>query len=56
MKITARAPDGIAEALESADGHPVLALQCHPELLSAEKPEFAAPFDWLVDRAAHWAG
>ena len=52
LKITGRAPDGIVEALESDDGHPVLGLQCHPELLSADRPEFAAPFEWLIEQAA----
>jgi putative glutamine amidotransferase len=51
LKITARAPDGIVEAVESVDGAAVLGLQCHPELLSATRKEFAAPFEWLVAQA-----
>jgi len=51
LTVTARAPDGIIEAVESADDQAILGLQCHPELLSAEKAEFAAPFEWLVTEA-----
>ena len=52
LRATAWAPDGIVEALEPADGYPLLALQCHPEDLSAEREEFLAPFQWLVRQAA----
>lgn len=43
---TATAPDGVVEAVQSVDGL-VLAVQWHPELLSAPDPTFC----WLVDTA-----
>ena len=51
LKASAWAPDGIVEGVESSDGSPLLAVQCHPEDLSAERQEFLAPFGWLVERA-----
>jgi putative glutamine amidotransferase len=51
LKPIAWAPDGVVEALESADGYPLLAVQCHPERLAHKSREFLAVFRWLVDRA-----
>jgi putative glutamine amidotransferase len=49
LTITARAPDGIIEAVEHA-GHPwMLAVQWHPEITAAEDPTQQALFDELVD-------
>lgn len=50
-KITARAKDGVAEAMESVDGKPILAVQFHPEEMTTIVPEFHALFTWLVTRA-----
>ncbi len=43
---TAKAPDGVVEAFETADAR-VLGVQWHPELLDAPDPTFT----WLVDQA-----
>ena len=50
LKITARAPDGIIEAIESADGR-CLGVQFHPEECALLYPSFDAIFSWLVKRA-----
>jgi putative glutamine amidotransferase len=49
LRATAWSPDGIIEAVQSSDGYPLLALQCHPERLWEARPEFLKPFEWLVD-------
>jgi len=56
MRITARAGDGVAEAMEAEDGRPVLAVQSHPERHFRELPECAALFRWLVGEAAARSG
>jgi putative glutamine amidotransferase len=48
MRITGRAKDGVVEAVEAADGRPVLGVQFHPEELAGQEARFQAPFDWLV--------
>ena len=50
LKITARAPDGVIEAIESADGR-CLGVQFHPEECALLYPSFDAIFSWLVKRA-----
>jgi len=45
------APDGIIEAVESVDGHPLLGVQWHPELLTHQPPH-GQLFAWLA-RAAN---
>ncbi len=47
----AHAPDGLVEAVESADGL-ALGVQWHPENFAPEHPDHAAIFTWLVDAAA----
>jgi putative glutamine amidotransferase len=42
--------DGTVEAVEGTDGHRVLGVQWHPELL-LDEPGHAALFDWLVAEA-----
>lgn len=56
LRVTARAPDGIAEALESddADGW-VVAVQWHPEETTHEDPAQQRLFTTLVDEAARRA-
>ena len=46
LLVTARAPDGTIEAVESADGF-VLAVQWHPEMYDALDPVFT----WLINQA-----
>ena len=46
LMVSAKAPDGVIEGLESADGE-VLAVQWHPELLDAPDPAFR----WVVGEA-----
>lgn len=47
---TAWSPDGVIEAIESTEGHRVLGVQWHPELLR-HLPAHAALFSWLVAEA-----
>ena len=47
----AHAPDGLVEAVESADGL-ALGVQWHPENLASGHSDHAAVFTWLVDAAA----
>ena len=51
LEVTARAPDGIIEAVESNDARPLLGVQFHPENLVKKYPAFLGLFTWLVDRA-----
>lgn len=51
LRISARAHDGVVEALESTDGTPLLTLQCHPEECTGAYPVFQRVFDWLVTEA-----
>lgn len=48
MRITAIAPDGTAEAMESACHKPVIGVQWHPEWMGADGLPL---FRWLVDEA-----
>ena len=48
MHITATAPDGTAEAMESACHKPVIGVQWHPEWMGADGLPL---FRWLVDEA-----
>jgi len=52
LRISARARDGVVEAIEADDGRPVLAVQWHPEDCCDEYPPFQKLFDWLVESAA----
>lgn len=47
LRITARADDGIVEAIE-VPGRSILGVQWHPEWMSTPDPAF----DWLVDQAS----
>ncbi|HEY3416417.1 MAG TPA: gamma-glutamyl-gamma-aminobutyrate hydrolase family protein [Armatimonadota bacterium] len=51
LRISARARDGVVEAIESAEGKPLLAVQCHPEECVGTYPHFRKLFDWLVNEA-----
>lgn len=51
LRISARARDGVIEAIESNEGKPVLAVQFHPEEIAATYPVFQRLFDWVVGEA-----
>jgi putative glutamine amidotransferase len=51
FNIIARAPDGIAEALEFPDRPGLVAVQWHPELTAENDPSQQRLFDWLVNAA-----
>jgi putative glutamine amidotransferase len=51
LKVIARAADGIVEAVQAADGYPMLAVQFHPERLAHKDEQCAALFRWLVAAA-----
>lgn len=51
LKVTARTPDGVVEALEDETGR-ILLVQWHPELLRARDPRMNALFAELVRLAA----
>lgn len=51
LRCTAVDEDGIIEGIEPIDGAPVIGVQWHPEMLTAE-PAHQALFVWLVNRAA----
>jgi putative glutamine amidotransferase len=46
VRVVGRADDDVAEAIEY-DGHDVIAVQWHPELLDELEPVF----DWIVEKA-----
>lgn len=50
LRISARAPDGVVEAIEDPSMPLFLAVQWHPENLSTE-PEHLAPFKLLVEKS-----
>lgn len=51
LRISARAADGVIEAIESAEGKPVVAVQCHPEACTDIYPCYQTLFHWLIDEA-----
>jgi len=51
LRATARSPDGVIEAIEAADGRPILGVQFHPEQLADDYAQFRAIFDWFVAQA-----
>lgn len=51
LKPVAWSDDGIVEAVEPADGYPLLAVQSHPERLAETQGRFLAVFKWLIDAA-----
>ena len=52
FNVSATAPDGVIEAVESAEYKPVMGVQWHPEWLADSGP---ALFKWLVGEAATFA-
>jgi putative glutamine amidotransferase len=56
LRVVARAPDGLIEAVE-VDGHPeVTSVQWHPEDTAADDPTHQRIFDAFVTRAAQTRG
>ncbi len=51
LRITARAEDGVIEALEANDDTPILAVQCHPEAGPDHYPSHLPLFHWLIEEA-----
>lgn len=51
LRAVAKAPDGVVEAVESAEGTQILAVQWHPENMWQEHPEMKALFADFIDRA-----
>ncbi len=52
LKISAKAPDGIIEAVESTEFKPVLGVQWHPECFAGdEENKVDKIFCWIVDEA-----
>lgn len=51
VQVVARGPDGVVEGIELVDHREVLAVQYHPEALSATDPASQRLFDALVDAA-----
>ena len=52
LKICAKAPDGIVEAVESSEYKPILGVQWHPEcFLSSGDNSMMPIFEWLVKEA-----
>lgn len=49
FRVTATAPDGVVEAIESSELKPIMGVQWHPEWLGDEGLPL---FKWLVDNAA----
>lgn len=52
FKVTATAPDGLIEAMESAEFKPIMGVQWHPEWLGKDGLPL---FKWLVDEARQFA-
>lgn len=54
LKVTAKARDGVIEAVESTENEAILAVQWHPEEMSDMVDGFAAMFRWIVDQAVRF--
>lgn len=50
LTATAFAPDGVVEAIEHENGR-IFAVQCHPEYLYQDHPEFSGLFETLIQLA-----
>ena len=51
FRVSAKSPDGVIEAMESAEFKPVLGVQWHPECLESEGRKL---FSWLVAQASNF--
>lgn len=52
FRVTATAPDGVIEAVESSEFRPIIGVQWHPEWLEDSGPQL---FKWLVSQATAFA-
>lgn len=56
FRVTAVAPDGIIEGMESTEFRPILGVQWHPECFILENDRTMMPiFNWLTEQAALFA-
>lgn len=55
LKVAARSEDGIVEGMESSEGLPILAVQCHPEDLAEKRHVLQKLFEWLVSESQKWS-
>lgn len=51
LRVNCRSEDGVIEGVESSQGLPILAVQCHPEDCLDLRPPLLGLFRWLVQRA-----
>ncbi|MCV3295824.1 MAG: gamma-glutamyl-gamma-aminobutyrate hydrolase family protein [Oenococcus sp.] len=56
LKVTAKAPDGVIEGIESLDSDQIIAVQWHPESMWQRFPEQLALFQNFIDRAGTRSG
>lgn len=56
LRVTARAGDGVIEAIEGTQGAFVLGVQWHPEMCWNTHPEHRAPFQLLIDATREGVG
>ena len=53
FRVTARATDGVIEAMETTDGRPMVGVQWHPECFILKENRCMMPlFKWLVEEAS----
>ena len=56
FRVSALAPDGIIEAVESTEGKPIIGVQWHPEcMVLGDDPSMLPLFRWLADEAILYA-
>jgi gamma-glutamyl-gamma-aminobutyrate hydrolase PuuD len=54
LRVSAQAEDGVVEAIESSEGKPILAVQCHPEACIENYPCYRTLFHWLIEESQHF--
>jgi len=54
LRVNARARDGVVEGVESATGNAILAIQYHPEELTASSETNRVYFNWLIEQASEY--
>jgi len=55
LKVTATAPDGVIEAVESTEHKSIIGVQWHPECFIQRGERYMMPlFEWLVDEARNF--
>ena len=52
LKVTATAPDGVVECIESVKDNQIVAVQWHPENMWQEHPEMRRLFEDFLERVA----